>query len=304
MLSVIYVYYNSADVIFKSIDSLFSNQTSFDIEIIVVVNKCTDIPLDKLANYSNKVKVIFNDENVGFGKGCNIGAKNAEGNYLLFLNPDTIVAENVLRKIFNIMESDKTIGLANCKLLTEKNEIQKNVIYKKYNLIVIISELFFLFKIPLLKKIILKNFYSIKELNKEQYPKVISGAFMFFRKTAFVEINGFDEDFFMYGEDKDISLRVGKKYKIFYTPEVSVIHLGDSSLGVYPSVHKLKMMYSNQLLNVEKNFGLLQKYILKFLYFLNALIFMPLSFFFKNNTYRALLKNRSLVFLKIFFGRI
>jgi GT2 family glycosyltransferase len=304
MLAIIYVYYNSADVIFTSIKSLLSNKTTVDYEIIIVINKCTDIEINQLTNYSKKIRVIINNKNLGFGKACNIGAKNTDVKYLLFLNPDTIVEENVLEQMYKKMENDERIGISVCKLLTSENQVQKNVIYKKYNLFIIISELFFLFKIPLLKKIVLKNFYNKIDFEKEQFPKIISGAFMFFRKSAFNKINGFDEDFFMYGEDKDISLRTGKEYKLYYNPDVIVYHIGDSSLGIYPSIHKLTMMYSNQLLNVEKNFGRFQKYFLKFLYIINAFMFFPISFLMKNKIYRPLLKNRSIVFLKLFFSKI
>jgi len=109
MISIIYVYYNNSDVIFDSINSVLNSKTKIDYEIIVVINKCTDIKIEELQKISPKISIIENETNLGFGKANNIGVKNSKGNYVLILNPDTLLHNDVLDTMYEIMVKDKEI---------------------------------------------------------------------------------------------------------------------------------------------------------------------------------------------------
>ncbi len=301
-ISIIYVYYNSSPVIFDSIKSILDGQIDFTFEIIIVINKCTDIELSKLRGIDSRVKIIINKENVGFAKANNIASKIAKGNYLLILNPDTILSNNVLTEMLKIMNLKKNIGASICKLVDKDDNIQKTVIYKRYDISYILIEIFFLYKIPILQKLIKHYFYSQEDLEKEQYPLIISGAFMLFRSEIFNRINGFDENFFMYVEDKDISLRTKEIAELYYYPSVKVRHWGSSTLGIEQSVFKLKMMYDSFFYFISKKYGKWTLFMIKIIFFINALIILPLSLFVRNKLHKKALQNRGKIFIAELFG--
>jgi len=301
-ISIIYVYYDSSSVIFDSIKSILDGQIDFTFEIIIVINKCTDIELSKLRGIDSRVKIIINKENVGFAKANNIASKIAKGNYLLILNPDTILSNNVLTEMLKIMNMKKNIGASICKLVDKNDNIQKTVIYKRYDISYILIEIFFLYKIPILRKLVKHYFYSQEDLEKEQYPSIISGAFMLFRSKIFNRINGFDESFFMYVEDRDISLRTKEISELYYYPSVKVYHLGSSTLGIEQSVFKLKMMYDGFFYFIGKKYGNWTLFMIKIIFFINALIILPLSLFVGNKHHKQALQNRSKIFIAELFG--
>ncbi|NLT52426.1 MAG: glycosyltransferase [Ignavibacteria bacterium] len=297
-LSIIYVYYYSSPYIEESIRSVLKKVTNIEFEIIVVVNGGDIDYINNIPKISNNIRIIFNKNNSGFGSANNIGFGYSKGNHILILNPDTYFEQLEIDNLIYRISQDKQYGIAICKLLTKDNKVQRNNIYKRYNILIIILELFFLFRLPLIKNL----FYLKSDFEKEQNPVVISGAFMLFKREIYENLKGFDEKFFMYGEDKDICLRASKITKIFYSPLDTVIHIGDSSLGNEASMGKLQMMYSSQIKNVEKNFGTFAKSILYLSYFSNALLFLPLSYLININEYKILLHNRSIVFFKLIFN--
>ncbi|MAT58417.1 MAG: hypothetical protein CMF23_10645 [Ignavibacteriae bacterium] len=304
MISVIYIYYNSSDVIFNSIDSVLKSDYKYGVEIIIVVNKCSDIPIEQLKYYSDKIIVIQNKENLGFGRANNIGVQNSKGEFTLILNPDTIVKENVFSYLINKMNEDSQIGLCTSKLINELNQIQRTSIYKKYNLIYLFIEYFFINKIPIIKYISKNYIYSSDDYNKNQFPEVISGAFILIRKKIYEKLGGFDEDFFMYGEDHNLCLRANKMTKIGYFPEVEVIHFGAHSLGNNPSEYKLGLMIDSLFLNNSKIFHPIKVFVFKILLLLNSVLFWPTSFFLSNSTHKKMLAIRSkLILKKILFSK-
>lgn len=300
-LSIIYVYYNSFDEIKKSIESIIIGNKDLSYEIIIVINGDDNNQAKFLSPLSNKIKIVHAKNNIGFGSANNLGVKNSIGKYILILNPDTIVHENTLSYIIDKLKENKEIGLANCKLLTEDNSIQKTVMYKRFSPTYLILEYFFVYKWPIFKNFAKSYFYNDTDYDKVQNPEVISGAFMLFKRELYSSLNGFDEDFFMYSEDHNISLRAGKLTKILYLPAVSVTHTGAHSLGSLPSENKLSLMMDSIILNIEKIFGNNKRLIFQFFLIINALILYPISFLIKNEVHNSLLKIRSKVILKRLF---
>lgn len=204
----------------KSVEAAIVN---LDAEIIVVDNNSEDESCNMVKTLFPKVNLIENKENYGFSKGNNIGVLQANGEYLCILNPDTVVAEDTFTKILNFSESKEKLGIVGCKLINGAGIFLPES--KR--------------KIPFVKAAFKKlrgnsNDYYANHLSENQSGEVdiLVGAFMFLKRAVYNEIDGFDEDYFMYGEDIDISYKALKSgYKNYYFGETTIIHFkGESTL--------------------------------------------------------------------------
>ena len=207
-ISIIIVNYNTAHFLEACIDSIL-DQKNADYEIIVVDNGSTDNSFEVLAEYEEKITLIKNNENLGFGKANNIGAKVAKGNYLFLLNQDTeFTSDQDLKKITDFVKTNKQYGLVSTHIteMKTKRETKPRISYPG-------------------EKIVRETITGL--------PGDIAwvlGAVMILPKEVYAQINGFDEDFFLYGEDIDICLRVRKAgYAIGYFSEVEILHFGGST---------------------------------------------------------------------------
>ena len=299
-ISIIYVYFNSYEVIVNSIHSVLNTFPEKDLEIIIVVNECKSGKVNELAELSNSIKIIYNNStNKGFSAANNIGAKSASSKYLLILNPDTIVKENTLSELYNLMEERKDVGAAICKLVDENGEIQKTVMRMKYDYWTIIINHFFLHTIPGINKLFKKRYFYKPHYLTEQYPETISGAFMFIRKPVFFEVGMFDENYFMYSEDNDLSLQIGKISKLLYYPYVETIHIGAITFGKTMTVAKYKLYYSSLFYFIEKYYGATRLKLLKILLKINAVVLYPFVPLIKNEQLKIALINRGKVLLQM-----
>lgn len=204
----------------KSVEAAIHN---IDAEIIVIDNNSPDDSCAMVRQLFPSVKLIENKENSGFSKGNNIGVEQAKGEYLCILNPDTVVAEDSFHKLLKFSESKENLGIVGCQLIDGRGEFlpesKRNIPTPKVSL----------------KKILgLTSDYYANHIQKENTGKanVLVGAFMWLRKEVYNEVEGFDEDYFMYGEDIDLSYKVLKLgYDNYYFGETTVIHFkGESTL--------------------------------------------------------------------------
>ena len=222
--------------------------------MIVVDNNSTDGSKEYLPLKLINVKFIFNDANLGFAKACNQGFKISSGNYVLFLNPDTILTETCLKDCISFFESHADAGAAGVRMLDEKGNFLKESkrglpspsasFYKLFGLTAMFPE----------SKTIGKYYQGHLPENENNPVDVLSGAFMMVKRDVFEKVNGFDESFFMYGEDIDISLRIMKLgYKNYYLGKISVKHFkGGSTTYNYKYVRDF---YGAMNLFVKKHYN-------------------------------------------------
>lgn len=194
-----------------------------DAEIIVVDNNSSDDSCQMLETLFPEIKLIKNSENIGFSKANNQGVKAAQGDYVCILNPDTVVAEDTFVQLIKFANEAKDLGTLGCQLIDGTGaylpESKRNI--------------------PLIRVAAQKmlgntrNYYA-NHLSKDEVGKVdvLVGAFMMFNRNTYLEVGGFDEDYFMYGEDIDLSYRLLKSgYSNYYYGKTSIIHYkGESTL--------------------------------------------------------------------------
>lgn len=210
-VSAIIVNYNTCEHTNACIESLML-QKEVLLQIIVVDNNSQDGSVDLLTNrFGNKIELIVNDDNLGFGKANNIGAKFAHGTYIACVNPDIkLESPDTLSQLVRVLDSDNQLGLVAPKVAEPRKRrvIKPKMVYPQQHL--------------------LKHTQFLKDL-PGKYAWFL-GAFMLLPANVYREIAGFDEDFFLYGEDTDICLRVRKAgYKIDYVDTITVMHWSGAS---------------------------------------------------------------------------
>jgi len=212
-LSFIIVNYRSKRYLKKCVVSLFNKIKDVNFEIIIVNNDEND--LIELEN----AKIINLKKNVGFGKANNIGAQKAVGEFLCFLNPDTIILSENIGKIIKEFKRNSVAGIIGPRLIGKFNETQWWCAGVEITLWDLIKN-----------NLGFKKSRRIWESRIKKEADWVSGAALFIPRPLFLKLGGFDENFFMYFEDVDLCRRakeLGKK--IIYFPEVKIKHWGGKS---------------------------------------------------------------------------
>ncbi len=221
----------------------------------MVDNNSTDDSLAYLIPKFPDVKFIQSGANNGFGKACNCGLKRATGRYVLFLNPDTIVAEDSFIKCMRFFETHSDCGALGVKMIDGSGA------FLKESKRAFPSPQTSLFKLAGLAYLFPKSRffsrYHLGHLDKEQNHEVdvLAGAFFMTKKEVLQKVGNFDEAFFMYGEDVDLSYRIQKAgYKNYYFSDTTLIHFkGESTKR--GSLNYVRMFYQAMITFVRKHYG-------------------------------------------------
>lgn len=258
-LSVIIVNYNVKFFLeqclyslLKAIDNLPSPA---DAEVIVFDNASSDGSRDFFVDKFQNVQFIWHNENLGFAKANNKALTFAKGKYILFLNPDTILSEDALYKSISYLETQDGSGALGIRMidgsgnfLPESKRGFPTPAASFYKL----SGLINLF--PSSKKIAAYYAGHLSEHTNSEVD-VLSGAYMLVKKEVLDKTGGFDEAFFMYGEDIDLSYRIQKAgYKNFYFADSSIIHFKGESTN-QNSARYVKIFYRAMNIFVHKHFN-------------------------------------------------
>ena len=231
-------------------------------EIIVVDNCSADNSIDYLRPKFPSVRFIINEENFGFAKGCNTGLKQSNGKYILFLNPDTLVPEDCFQKCISFLESHADAGALGIKMLDGKGNFLKESKRSFPAPMTSLYKLFGLSKLFPKSKTFSKYHLGHLDENKNQEVDVLAGAFMMVKKEVLENVGSFDEIFFMYGEDVDLSYRIqkaagpatGGRYKNYYFAETSIIHFKGESTRK-GTMNYVRMFYNAMSIFVRKHYS-------------------------------------------------
>ncbi len=224
-------------------------------EVIVVDNNSVDGTVRMLEEKFPEVKLIRNEENKGFARACNQGLAVARGRYVLLLNPDTLIEEDTLSKTVRFMDDHPEAGALGVRMIDGKGNFLPEskrafptpmvAFYKIFGL----ASLF-----PRSKRF---NRYYMGHLPEDEtHPvEVLTGAFMLIRTSLLKKIGGLDEEYFMYGEDIDLSYRILKEgFKNYYFPETTIIHYKGESTKK-GSLNYVLLFYKAMLIFARKHFS-------------------------------------------------
>lgn len=233
-ISIIIVSYNTKEILKRCIDSIYKFTEGVTFEVIVVDNSSIDGSQTMIREEFPEVYLIESEFNVGFGKANNLGSKVASGNYLFFLNSDCILIENAIFKFFNFYEKNKSelkIGCLGGSLLN--NNLCVDCSYQRFPTVTktIVDRILYLSG-----KIVKKSHRNSEKIRSQiNYDGVFKdievdfllGADLFFHRSVFEDLQGFDEQFFLYFEETDLQKRILKKGLLrLFLFDVKIIHIG------------------------------------------------------------------------------
>ncbi len=270
-LSVIIVNYNVKYFLEQCLLSVQKAVLNIDAEVFVVDNNSVDGSCEMVEERFSEVTLIKNKENVGFSTANNQAIKKSTGEYVLLLNPDTLVEEDTFKKCVQFMDAHEDAGGLGVKMVDGKGKFLPEskrglptpevAFYKIFGL----SAMF-----PKSKRF---GKYHLGYLSNEETHKVdiLSGAFMLMRKSVLDQVGLLDESFFMYGEDIDLSWRIVQGgYKNYYFPETRIIHYKGESTKK-GSLNYVFVFYKAMIIFARKHFSASQAGIFSF--FINLAIY-------------------------------
>jgi O-antigen biosynthesis protein len=254
-LSVIIVNYNVKSFLEQCLHAVLKASQDMKAEVIVVDNNSADGSVQMIVEKFPQVLLIANHHNQGFAKANNQAIKQSTGKYILLLNPDTLVQEDTFVKCLDYMNSHPDAGCLGVKMINGKGRYLPESKRALPTPIVAFYKVFgFAALFPRSKRF---GKYHLGYLNREQIHDVdvISGAFMFIRKAALDKTGLLDEQFFMYGEDIDLSYRLTLAgYRNVYFPLTTIIHYKGESTRK-SSINYVIMFYKAMIIFARKHFG-------------------------------------------------
>ena len=229
-LSVVIVNYNVSHYLLQCVDSLSHALRGTDSEVIVVDNHSRDNSVTLLRQYHPEVRIVENLHNLGFAKANNIAIRQSCGEYVLLLNPDTIVSESVVEGVISFLDSHPEAGSAGVRMLNADGTVapeSRRGVPTPMTAFYKLSGLCGMF--PNSRRF---GRYYLGHLpwDSPQQIEVVSGAFCMLRTSVLKKVGLLDEDYFMYGEDLDLSYRILKSGATnWYVPETILHYKGEST---------------------------------------------------------------------------
>lgn len=258
-LSIVIVATNIKDLLRKCLQSLVPALSDIKNEVIVVDNASSDGTPEMVASEFPWVRLIRKHKNHGFGANNNFGMRVAKGRYILLLNSDTeLIDKKILREMLEWMDRHPRVGVASCALLNADRKSYQGSGGYYPTLLRVFAWMSFLDDIPGLDRLVKpyhplhgwSPFYKGEAyFKKAQKQDWVTGAFYLMRKRAMDEVGIFDEDFFLYVEEVELSWRFIKAgWEIWYLPKWKIVHHGQVTIGgeramVY-ELQNLKVMYA------------------------------------------------------------
>ena len=229
MLSIIIVNWNSTAYLLKCIESIYKYTHETEFEIIVVDNASPDDDVRLVKHQFPDVVLIESSENLGFARANNLGFRASSGEYVVFLNPDTILINPAFDLILHQVRSLSNLGVVGCTLFNEDRTIQTSAIQTFPTVLNQLLDVDFIRnRFPACA---LWNIAPLlKGGNLPSHVQVISGACLLLRREIFAQVGHFSEDYFMYAEDVDLCYKVAKTgFTNYYVPQAQIVHYGGKS---------------------------------------------------------------------------
>ena len=271
-LSVVIVNYNVKHFLEQCLHAVEKAIANIEAEVYVVDNNSVDGSNGMVIHKFPWVKLIANKKNLGFSKANNQAMRKAQGEFILLLNPDTVVEEDTFGKVIHFMDKHPEAGGLGVKMIDGKGQFLPEskrglptpwvAFYKIFGLA------------SLFKKSKIFGRYHLSFLNNDQIHQVdvLAGAFMLMRKKVLDEVGLLDEDYFMYGEDIDLSYRITQAgYNNYYYPETTIIHYKGESTKK-GSLNYVRMFYTAMIIFARKHFS--KKYAGIFSFFIHLAIYL------------------------------
>lgn len=249
ILTIVILSYNAKDLLRECLLSLSKLTREVYFEIIVTDNGSMDGLAEMVEKQFPSVQLIKNNQNLGFAAGNNKARSKSHGEYILFLNSDTIVPKNTLRESVNYLDEHKDVGAMTCKIKLPDGSLDKDVrrsfVTPWVGLTHLILRLDRLFPES---KFLAPYWYGYIPEDMEHEVDALQGAYFLVRKKILDSLGWFDEDYFLDGEDIDLCWRIKSAgWRIVYYPKVSITHFKGASKGKVESLRKKEISLKEKL---------------------------------------------------------
>lgn len=268
-LSICILTLNSVEYIRKCLKSIQQFPPDGGYEILVADNGSNDGTVPMLQDEYPAVKIILNKENLGFTKPNNQMLRQAKGNFLLLLNPDTLLTEDCFNPQLDFLKANPDVGISIPKVLNADGSFQKQSRRGEATPIEVIGYFFRLGKLfPKSKPL---NGYLVSWLPEDEVAEVkaVSGSCMFIRRETWEQVGDFDERFFAYQEDSDYCRRARQKgWKIMYVPISHIIHYGGEGGSKAQPIKSIYQWHRSYFLYYRKHFAKGHFFLFNWFYYL------------------------------------
>lgn len=224
-LSIVIVNYNAENLLRGCLESIYTGANGTPFDVWVVDNNSRDNSVRMIKSQFPKVKVIENRSNVGFSKANNMVISQSRSEYVLLLNPDTLVIGDAIDRVVKFMNEHPEVGISGCKVLNKNRTLQLACRRSIPTPKVAFFRLTGLSRLFPRSKVMAKYNLTYEDPDKTHEVDAVSGAFLMIRKKAVEDIGLLDERFFMYGEELDWCLRAKRAgWAVMYCPSAEIIH--------------------------------------------------------------------------------
>ncbi len=229
-LSIIIVSYNTRQLTLECLRSIFEQTSDIDYEVLVVDNDSSDGSANAIAGYFSQVQLIASKENHGFARANNLAAQNAKGDYLLLLNPDTVVLNRAIEKLLSFARSHPKAGICGGRTIFPDRSVNPKCCFGESTAWSLFCRAFGLSRIFRNFALFNPESYGSWAYDTVRQVDIITGCFFMVKRDLWEQLAGFNPVFFMYGEEVDFCLRARKLgYKPLFTPDAEIIHYGEAS---------------------------------------------------------------------------
>lgn len=240
-LSIVIVNWNAGQYLAQCLESIRSSSAHLRIETVVVDNASTDNALEGIERQFPEAVFIHNPSNVGFARANNVGFEKCNGRSILLLNPDSVICDNALSRMLDVLDSHQEYGAVGCKILNGSGEIDFNGGRSTPTIAREITSRLRLSKLargwPPASSTLMEHW----DHSTSRQVEVLSGACMMARRKVLELVGGMDPHFFLYGEDVDYCVRMRKAgFKIYYCADATIVHYGAKSTTPVEGAMKLE----------------------------------------------------------------
>ncbi len=229
------VNWKTPDLLARCLQSIQADSGYHNFVVYVVDNDSGDRSVDMLEREFPYVKLIKNQENVGFSKACNQVIPEATGDYILLLNPDTVVEEDAISKLSLFMDQNRDAGAVGPKVLNQDGTLQLACRRSFPSPSAAFFRLTYLSRLFPKSQFLSKYNMTYADPDSQTEVDALSGSCMMVRRSVIEKIGLLDEDIFMFGEDIDWCWRIKEaNWKIFYLPQAVIFHIHGASARLRP----------------------------------------------------------------------
>jgi len=266
--NIIYVNFHSDYLLLNSIESLKKTLHQTLNEIVIINNSNNDLELNKIID-GYPVSIINSQTNIGFGAANNLAVTNSDSEFILFLNPDTLLVEDFTRPIVQFIQQYPKAGACAPMLIYEDGKYQDSTGFRFGFFYELIEALMI---IRIYRWFTERTFINKSIQNTPFKVGWVSAACLLIKRSAFEKIKGFDEDFFLNYEDLDLCRRLEDAgYDNYYFPQFKCVHLDHRSFG--KDYEKLVFSrYKSRVIFAEKHYNFLQRQLIRVIHILTILL--------------------------------